>query len=582
MVALAATIALVLVGVASVPMPLHAQRTPAATAASAADSVAAIAEAQRAQRRFERVRRAALPILARSATPACDVRIGRYCYWHDATAKPPVERESESLKTARLRFLAVLDSLGDVSPRDAWIIGQRIRYRIDARDTTGAVGVASSECRTGGWWCDALHGYALHIAGEHVAAGEAFDRALEAMPDEDRCAWENPAALLERPGREAVHRLPCVERRRVADRLWWLATPRLSRPGNDLRTEFLARRVESALEANARFIYGERWGWDNDELLIRYGWPTWWTRERTVTISGPSETQIVGHERVPAFNFLPAARAVLDTVGQLRNPDWQPAQATPAMRYAPPYLVWWRDASAQVTRVHRGDTLLVIGAFEAPPDSMLGDPVAHLVLSGGPGGRRYASHPVRSSHGVLQARMPRSAAGEQLLASVEIVDEERRAMARYRESLDNPATGRLALSDMLLHRPLARDVAAVSLGDVIENALPGTTLTGDRVGIYWETYGVARGGEMLQVSLTIERLDTPWLRRAATRLRLADKLTPVQIHWRETPRADGTAPARTVSVSLANLANGEYRLKLHARAEDGAEAASVRVVKRRR
>lgn len=546
---------------------------------AAPDTAAVSEEARRAQRRFESVRRAALRILERRGASPCDVRIGRYCYWYDTSARPPMPREAETVTRARQRFLSVLDSLGASSPADAWIAGQRVRYRVDALDTAGAVHVATSSCGTPGWWCDALRGYALHIAGRHEEAGRAFDRTLAAMPEEDRCAWENPAVLLERAARDRLQRMSCDDRRRVADRLWWLGDPQLARPGNDLRTEFLARRVESVLEADARFIYGARWSWDTNELLVRYGWPTWWTRERSFAVSGPSETLLVGHEPVPAFNFLPASRAVLDPSAAMRNDDWDPAQQSPTMRYAPSYVAWWRHAAAQVARLRRGDTLLVVAAFEAQQDSMLSEPAAALLLSAGPRGARQSSPVVRSTRGVAEARIPREDASGELLASVEVIDRARRGMARYRVSLIPTPDGRLALSDLLLHRPLDEPAATTTLNDIIDQLLPGTVVSGERVGVYWETYGVPARGEMLDAALTIERLDTPWLRRAAARLRLADPITPVQIRWRESPRADGAAAARSVSVNVANLADGEYRVRLRVRGDDGAHAVSERVVR---
>lgn len=545
----------------------------------APDSVETAAEARRAQRRFEGIRRAALPIADRRGPSPCEVRLGRYCYWYDASARPPAPREAVTVTPARQRFLQVLDSLGARSPTDTWIVGQRVRYRIDALDTAGAVAVATSSCSTPGWWCDALRGYALHVAGRYDAAGDAFDEALAAMPAEDRCAWENPTILLEARGRDRVQRLSCEARREVAERLWWLGDPQLVRPGNDLRTEFLARRVASVLEADARFVYGTRWSWDTNELLLRYGWPTWWTRERSYAASGTSQLLLVGHEPVPAFDFLPGSRAVLAPPGAMRNGDWAPARRLPTMRYAPPYLVWWRDAPAQVARLRRGDTLLVVAAFDVPPDSMLRRASGTLALSTGPRRAPLTSPSVRGGRGVLQARIPLPAAGTEVLASVEVVDEARRAMARHRLSFTEPATARLALSDLLLHHPLDDPPAAIGLGDVIGHLLPGTEVAADRVGVYWETYGVPAGGEMLSVALTIERMDTPWLRRAAARLRLADPITPVQIRWRASPRRSGQAVAQSVAVHLANMGRGEYRLRLRVEGEDGARATSEQVVR---
>lgn len=537
--------------------------------------------AQAAQRRFERTRRSSLPVGERRGPLPCEVRIGRYCYWYDSTARPPAEREAERVTVARRRLLEVLDSLAVASPADAWITGQRVRYRIDAGDTAAAVQLATTGCRLEGWWCDALLGYAQHIAGAYPASQRAFERMLGGMSVEDRCAWENPAVLLEHAARSQVQRLACSERRRVAERLWWAATPQLGRAGNDIFTEFLARRVESLLEADAESLYDTRWSWDADELLLRYGWSTWWTRERDATMSGQAQAQLVGHSRTPAFDFLPSGRAILDGRAPLKHSDWNRGGATPAMRYAAPHVQWWGDATAQVAHLRRDDTLLVVAAYEAPADTMLADARAVLVLSAGPRAPVHASAARRGRAGVVQARMPRPPGGIEVLASVEVVDTARRAMARYRESVIRSQDERLALSDLVLHRPLAHAPATITLVDVLEHMLPANAIGDARVGVYWETYGV-RAGETLDLVLTIERLDAPWLRRAAARLRLAAPVTPVQIRWREPLQARGSVAARAMSVNVANLGSGEYRLRMRARGADGAEAASERVIRIRR
>lgn len=546
---------------------------------AAGDSVAAIEEARRAQRQFEVLRRGALRIEEGRGPSPCEVRLGRYCYWYDSVARPPAPREAEHVTAARWRFLHVLDSLGERSPADSWIAGQRVRYRIDALDTAGAVAVATRGCGVPGWWCYALRGHALHVAGQYDAAGKAFDVALVGMPADDRCAWENPSVLLEQPYRDRVKRLSCEGRRHVAARLLWLGDPQHSRPGNDLHTEFLARRVASVLEADARFIYGTRWSWDTNELLLRYGWPTWWTRERRYPVSGPSEIQLVGHEPVPAFNFLPRARATLEGPGHLRNDDWQPADESPAMRYAPRYLAWWRDATAQVAQFRRGESLLVVAAYAAPADSMLADARATLAISTAPFATVYVSPPVHGRRGIARTQMPRPGAGSEVVASVEVVDDGRRAMARHRLTVPALPNGRLALSDLVLHEPLDEPPATITLTDVLERMLPDMRLGGDRVGVFWETYGVAASGELLDVALTIARVDAPWLRRTAARLRLADPVTPVQIRWRASPRVHGEAPGQAVAVNLTNLARGTYRLRLRVEADDGVRAESERMVR---
>jgi hypothetical protein len=58
------------------------------------------------------------------------------------------------------------------------------------------------------WWCDALLGLSLHVAGRIPEAERAFDAALAAMPREIRCAW----------GEELTHVLSGSLQREYAER----------------------------------------------------------------------------------------------------------------------------------------------------------------------------------------------------------------------------------------------------------------------------------------------------------------------------------------------------------------------------
>lgn len=559
------------------PGQVAAQVDHIAAPAAPIDSVAARAAARRAQRQFEIIRVGALPVTDVRGQRACDVRVGRYCYWHETGARPPTSPERERVIRARRRLLQTLDSLGGHVPRDRWIAGQRVRYRLDGGDTTGAVQVAASDCGAVAWWCDALLGYARHVSGDHVAAAGAYATALSAMSEEDRCAWEDPALLLEDPARRHLRSLPCMERARAVARIWWLATPLLSREANDLRTEFLARRTVSALEADASYHYGVRWGWDTDELLLRYGWPVWWTRERTFGLQGPTEPSLVGHEATPSFNFFPGSRILTDTAAMPRADDWRHDQALPRMRYAPGYLRAWRRADAQVTRFLRGDTLLVVAAYAASGDTLLRSPVAHLVVSPAPDVRRF-TRARASASGVIDVRVPRTALKGVGLVSVEIIDTATGGLARHRAGLADISTGRLALSDLLLHSPSDDLAQTPSFRELVRLALQGVAVSVSRVGIYWETYGVRPGGEALDVTLTLERTSTPWIRRAATRIGLARRATPLQIRWRESPGPEHGGAPRSVTVNVGDLAPGEYRVSLSAHGDDGAAATSTRTI----
>lgn len=554
--------------------------------AAAADSVAAFRAARHAQARFEVARRNSLPIRDAHGGPRCEVALGRYCYWYDATAPRGNRPEDRRVRRARAELLRTLDSLGARHPGDRWIAGQRVRYRIDGGDTTGAVRVAESGCAADGWWCAALRGYARHVAGDFAGAEAAFDSALVAMDERRRCEWDDPSVLLDEAARKAMERMPCAARRDAARRVWWLSQPLHAMEANDLRTELLSRRLMGELESDARLIYDTSYDWDNEELMLRYGWATSWTRERVLSGGTWSLPRLVGHEPAPAFAFPPGGRILLDTTAMPGPGDWNATDPSPTSRYSPRYARSMSYADAQVARFRRGDRIAFVAAFDASGDTLLGDAArVRIAVSAGPAPEDRAISAPQRATGRLSALAPSALAGASLV-SIEVTDSITGGVARHRTGLPPLDSGRLRLSDLLLHAPIpegdpvtrARPRPAALLPYV----LPRTTITGKQVGIYWETYGVPATGESLAVAMTLERTSTPWLRRLAVRLGLAERASPLQIRWTEAPDASDGIAARSILVNVDDLAEGTYRVQLTVRARDGATASTERLVAIRR
>jgi len=544
---------------------------------TADDSVAAFRAARRAQTRFEAVRRAGLPVRTTHAL-ACDTHVGRYCYWHDSTARPPVPREGARVAPARRALLHTLDSVGTRWPGDRWVLGQRVRYRLDGGDTLGAVRITREGCHSTPWWCAALRGYASHVAGDHASAELAFADALALMPERQRCEWDDPGVLLEPDARARLADLPCDARRPLARRAWWLAQPLLSM-SNDLRTELLARRTVGELEADARLIYETSWGWDTRELLLRYGWPVWWTRQRLVSASGSTLPQLAGHERTPSWSFAPAAAAIFDTTAPPAANAWAPDVPLPASRYGPAYARRWATLDAQVARFRRGDTLLVVAAFTPSGAAAASNARPTVVLSGGPDGPvvQGDSMPAR---GIVVARSHGRSLNGMVLAGVEVVDTtDGGSVARWRAGLAPLLGGRIGVSDLLLVDAAAPDAgASATLEGVLPYLHASPRVGAGRLGLYWETYGLAASGEPLEIAVSLERIRVPRLRRAAERLGLATRAQPVRVQWREQPDGATGIAARYVVIGLSELASGAYRIRLTVHAGDGPAASAERVI----
>src|SRR2546425_3659332 len=80
------------------------------------------------------------------------------------------------------------------------------------------------------------------------------------MPRDERCRWTDVSLLLDGELARRYRRLPCDQRGAFEERLWWLAQPLYSLPGNDRRTEHLARATMARIEQDARSPFDMFWG----------------------------------------------------------------------------------------------------------------------------------------------------------------------------------------------------------------------------------------------------------------------------------------------------------------------------------
>ena len=545
-----------------------------APAAQLPDSQHILRSARAAQADFESIRRHNLPTAFGHGGGPCDERIGRFCFWFgdDDTLSPPPE--PARIAQARDRLIHRLDSAAVLLPGDEWIAGQRVRYLIESSRDVDALGAARA-CRAVEWWCRALVGLVLHREGEFAAADSAYQETLRDMPSVERCRWRDIGVLLEGELRRRYERLGCEARESLEDRVWRLAQPLYSRPGNDRRTEHFARVTMTRIAEHAASVYGVPWGDDLREITLRYGWPPYWTREQPGP-SGSWDVIVTGHDPPRAAHLLPGA-AALEEPGDAKAGDWMPDAPRPRELYAPPYAASLAALAHQVARFRRGDSCLVVAAYDVSRDTLFGGGSldAALVLR-------------RDEHGepVIERR-PDSPASDQIVAkaacaplllSLEIVSPSRRHAARARYGMHPPAApgDALALSDVLLFDP------PDSLPTQLAAALPyvrGSTVVDSRsrLGLFWETAGLD-SGEAVTTVVSVLPVGTGWLRKAAESLRLAGRRASVRLEWREIPEHHGSVAGRALALDLRGLSPGQYRIEIVVQGPGGRRGRAQREI----
>lgn len=543
-----------------------------------ADSLADLRRARAAQERVERARRRRLPALPSRA--ACEVAIGRYCYWYDP-AEPPAPVEPPRTAQDRDALVALLDTLAARRPGDDWIAGQRVRYLLESARHTDAV-AAAARCAGTAWWCAALRGLALHESGRFAAAAAAYDSALAAMPGTRRCAWRDIGPLIAGQFRSRYRAASCARRREMEQRFWWLARPFHAAEANELETEHLARRTWSRILRDAWSPHG-RWSADQAAMALRYGWPVAWSRDRAretyATAAGTEHVR--GHEAAPSWAWIPAPR-LLGSPYDATASDWQLAARAAVARYAPRGLRSVTALSHQIARFRRGDSLLVVAVYDAGADTALRGAKLDVALALSADERsapRVARARSNASHGWLELSVP---AAPQLL-SLEARAFERRGAALTRRGI-RPLSrgGPVVLSDILLLAPLG--VVPERLAEAMPLAVATDTIAVEtKVGLFWEAYAPsAPDSPPATVAVRLSRVRASAGRRVAEALRLEERPLPVTVRWdadARRPIGAGAAPAvgsTAIMLDLARRPPGHYRIEVTLTAPGGGVARRTR------
>jgi hypothetical protein len=483
------------------------------------------------------------------------------CYWYergdDEEDKAP--DEPPRIRQARARLLAALDRAAATIPGDEWIVGQRVRYLLEDGQPLLAARVVE-ECRAAAWWCEALGGLVHHVGGDFAAADSVFAVALADMPDDERCRWNDISSLLDGDLAGRYRHLDCAGRAALEARWWWLTQPLYSLGGNDRRTEHLARRVMVRVQEGRRTPFGLYWEDDLRDVLLRYGWPTWWTRNPPTSPLLQSEPVVTGHQASPAFHFAPAARA-LDDPGNAKPDDWRFDPPNARERYAPAYAKAFTYLDHQEAVFRRDDSCVVVASYDLSSDTLFARHAVTGALALAADERMLT---LSRDSGVLSGARALTATAPcgPLVMSLEAIAPGERHVARARYGVTPPRRSpyHAAISDLLLFDP--PDSLPATLDAVVPHAYGSEQIPADRkLGVFWELYGVDPASGAVAVSLTMARQGTGWLRRAVESLGLAGPRRDVRLEWQEVPETESIAP-RTLAIDLSGLAPGRYLLEV--------------------
>ncbi len=532
------------------------------------DSARAHRKAVGEQSDFELYRRQTLPVReVDAAVHTCDALIGRFCQWNsvDDTIPPA---EPRGIRKRREKLVKDFQALSQRAPHDGWITGQRVRYLLESGNDSAAVTVAKS-CSANEWWCAALLGLSLHESGKGVEADSAFSHAVATMPEQERCLWTDMSFVLTAAQRKRFGQVGCGKNEQLAARLWWLADPFLSIPGNERLAEHYSRQTMALVLQPTTNAYNIRWADDLREMVVRYGWARYWTRGPGSVLDAYSGA-VSGHEATPNYHFIPASWRV----DSLASITFELDQQRSAERYASMFAGRLKEVNPQIAVFRRGDSAEVVAAYDVSKDKELDTAgiASSLVLA-----TDEASPPTIVSTVGPRAAMSVRVDGRPQLLSLELMRSDARHAGRKRTGVWLPPkpAGGIALSDILLFEPNAADVR--DLPQALPLAIGSNIARRAKLGVYWEVYGLARADSALPMSLTLTRVNQGPLDRITQAIGVKPRIEPLSITWRENPSL-GSVTTRSVVLDLSLIPRGSYELRVTAAPSGQAAAFATRTI----
>ncbi len=537
------------------------------------DSMVLVDTARAWVQQFESLRARNFP--RRRGRYRCDEAIGETCLAYvDVNSSRP--QEAAVVDSARRALLEKLAVASESLHGDQFITSQRVRYLVEAGRQRDALALARSCGLSTTWWCEALAGYSLHEMEDFDGADSAFALALRDMPVQGRRWWTDIGTFLDGELRQAYDRSSGFRRDSLERRFWWLADPLYLSPVNDRRTEHMARNVICWLQSQAPSGHGLGGGETLRQIVLRHGWPLGWVVGRETRSDIDVSAVYAGHRR----QFLPRSRFVIDP-SSIRPGEWSIGSLTPFETYAPTYVSEFSTLEHQLAVFPRGDSAVVVAAFDQSEDLGWRNIPLEVALFLA---RDEVSEPIvvrpadTEPRGVLGA----SVSAEPFLLSFEMFSSEMRRAARVRYGVRPRRLDRFqfAISDLLItsgEAPLPTALASATSrarGSLRVQA-------GERIGIYWEVYGLGPDAENISLYLALQQVGEGDFGRLED-VPLSEK-PPLGLGWEEVVPAYTRVWPRSLSVDLPpDLNPGLYALYVVAKTagRESVRAARALLVER--
>ena len=517
------------------------------------DARSAEAEYERAGRRF-----APISISSPRGGP-CDEVVGRFCLSYD-TGRDTLPTEPSEIGRARDQAIAKLRIAFDVNRARQQTAYALIRLLLEGRRPQQAVEVAEAfrDAARDVGTANMLLGLTLNAAADIPAAERAFEQWLATMDTALHRRTTDITQLLDHRERRRYRRLAGAERSKYEQKFWRYADALYLAPGNEIRTEHLARHAETGLLMAAPVVLGgTSWGSDLAELTVRYGSPR--ARTRVWPPGFNSVEQITEHYDPEQMIYAPPALdSALKTFAKPGR-GWPLDTLRTITGHAPSTLRRMLPLEHQAS-VFFEDTMRVLRVYGVIPlDSVARQKSARVMLfaldddldivGAAPGVAHFARDSMYVS---AQVTLPRSTQ----FYSMEVLEPDTRLAARARFRLNEPPNITLVMSDVLIAEPLRA-------GDQPEPRHSLLLRLGSSVGIYAEVHPSSSRPRNLRVRLRV--LDS---RRRAT---------ATGVSWIEEIHREGAAPV-AATIGLEKLRAGRYFLELSVTDQNGATGSSLREI----